>query len=78
MRPINRALLASFVEYAVNGAVSNKEWDRFIVNHYQDPIMEHARHECSKIFHDTPSSNNLTIEQRDILLGLAKELRHSA
>ena len=77
MRPIDRKLLASFIEYAANGVVTQNEWHRFIVNHYQDPAMEHARHECSRIFYATPDANKLSPEEMKYLFQLAKELRNA-
>ncbi len=75
MRPIDRQLLASFIEYAASGVVTQNEWHRFVVNHYQDPKMEHARHECARIFHAHPEASKLPAVEKNYLYQLAKELR---
>ncbi len=48
-RPITQSLLASFIEYAASNRVTDIEWDRFVVQHYQDEQMENARRECARI-----------------------------
>ena len=76
IRPINRNMLASFIEYAANGVVKASEWDRFAVSHYQDKIMENARRECVRIFHASANTGKLLpTEDRDRLYRLARELR---
>jgi hypothetical protein len=47
-RKINKRLLASFIEYAVENKVTDLENKRFLVNHYSDELMEIARRECSR------------------------------
>ncbi len=75
MRSIDRKLLASFIEYAANGVVTPNEWHRFIVNHYQDAKMEHARHECARIFHAYQEPGKLPASEKHYLYQLAQELR---
>jgi hypothetical protein len=53
-RPLNRKLLASFIEYAVKGVVTPIEWSRFITTYYPDSVMEHARRECARILQALP------------------------
>lgn len=77
MHPIDRKLLASFIEYAANGVVNQNEWYRFMVNHYQDPKMEHARHECARIFYTHKEARKLPAGEKDYLYQLAKELRNA-
>ena len=74
-RPIDRKLLASFIEYAVKGVVTNIEWDRFIITHYPDSVMEHARVECVRILQAAPGASKLSTADRDYLNQLAKDLR---
>ncbi len=76
-RPISKSLLATFVEYAARKVVTASEWQRFIVNHYQDSEMEHARVECARIFHECQSKESLPDEARTYLEGLARDLRQS-
>ncbi len=75
LRPISKSLLATFVEYAARRVVTAAEWQRFIVNHYQDPKMEHARVECARIFHEYQGNGPLPDEARTYLEGLARDLR---
>jgi hypothetical protein len=49
-RVIDNKLLASFIEYAAKGVVTPFEWGRFIITHYPDEKMEHARAECVQVF----------------------------
>jgi hypothetical protein len=77
-RPIDRKLLASFIEYASNGVVTSLEWHRFVINHYADPLMERARSECARIFHEERDPKHISIEHRNALLLLAEELRCTA
>jgi hypothetical protein len=77
-RPIDRKLLASFIEYVSNGVITPLEWHRFAVNHYADPVMERARSECVRISHVERDPKHISIEHRNSLLLLAKELRGSA
>jgi hypothetical protein len=74
-RPINRKLLAAFIEYAATGVVTQLEWKRFAVNHYQDPVMEKARANCVRFFHNHSGTDKLSSDDRDFLRVLAKELR---
>lgn len=76
-RPIDRKLLASFIEYAANGVVSTNEWHRFIVNHYSDQLMENARSECARILRGRPDPKTVPADDRDLLYRLAKELRNA-
>jgi hypothetical protein len=77
-RPLDRKLLASFIEYAVKGVVTNIEWDRFIVTHYPDSVMEHARCECARMIIAARGASNLSTADRDYLYQLAKDLRSTA
>lgn len=75
VRPIDRNLLASFIEYAANGAITSTEWNRFAVNHYQDDTMEQARAECVRILQSYAGTAEVSLEDRDHLHRLAKNLR---
>lgn len=77
LRPIDRKLLASFIEYAANGVVTNAEWSRFATNHYGDTLMEKARVECVRILCGYPNPRKLGAEDRLRLHGLARRLRES-
>lgn len=74
-REIDNRLMASFIDYAVANKVSSEEWGRFIVNHYHDSELEHARRECCRIL----SGNNDSVSEQDkeYLYALAKSLRAS-
>lgn len=78
LRPIDRKLLASFIEYAANGVVTNTEWSRFATNHYGDTLMEEARAECVRILCAHPDPRTLVAEDRMRLHHLAQWLRGSA
>jgi len=77
LRPIDRGLLASFIEYAANGVVTNAEWSRFATNHYGDTLMEEARAECVRILCAHSDPRKLAAEDRLRLQNLAKRLRES-
>jgi hypothetical protein len=47
--PVKRSLLATFIEYAATDRGAAVEWDRFVVQPYQDEQMENARRECVRI-----------------------------
>lgn len=71
-RPIDRKLLASFIEYAIEAKVTKLEWERFMVNHYPDSLMESARRECAKRLGG--HTNLLSNEIKSSLYDLAKKL----
>lgn len=74
-KKIDRKLLASFIEYAVEGKVTNLEWDRFMIIHYSDSLMESARCECVRLLGghtDLPTS-----EVKKDLYRLAGKLREN-
>lgn len=76
LRPIDRKLLASFIEYVANGVIKNSEWERFAVNHYNDEIMEAARRECVRICIEKNDPKDLPQEDKDKLYKIARELRN--
>jgi hypothetical protein len=43
-----RIRLANFFERLATVGVSCDEWSQYIATHYQDPIMEQARHSVAK------------------------------
>lgn len=71
-------LLATFLEYAARQVVTTGEWHRFIVNHYQDEAMEHARSECARIFFEHCSNDPLPSAAQNYLKELARYLRESS
>jgi hypothetical protein len=73
-RPITRSLLATFIEYAARDCVTPLEWSRFIVNHYQDEVMERARVDCVRILQNVPSGK-VTSADMDRLYAIADALR---
>lgn len=77
LRPIDKTLLASFLEYAANGVVTMAEWRRFAINHYEDSMMEDARAECVRILCANPDPQTLLAEDRQRLHHLARGLRES-
>lgn len=74
-RPMCPALLASFLEYAARNMVTTAEWNRFIVNHFQDPMLEHARSECARLFIEHNRLELLPTDKQNYLELLAKRLR---
>ncbi len=74
-RILDRRLLASFIEYAAEGKVTAIEWNRFMVNHYSDDLMERARVECIRFC--AGHSGTIVLEQKESLYQLARELRES-
>ena len=74
-RPIDRSLLASFIEYAASGVVTSQEWQRFAANHFQDEVMEEARSEFVRIFHKSRNLPKLSAEEQQHLNQLASRLR---
>jgi hypothetical protein len=74
-RKIDRNLLASFIEYAVDKKVSNLEWERFMVNHYSDLQMENARRECVKCLGGHTELETIAIKEK--LFVIARNLREN-
>ena len=74
-RITDRKLLASFIEYAAEGKVTNSEWNRFAVEHYSDQIMESARAECVQLLIGHSSSSPKNQNTKNKLYSLAKMLR---
>ena len=77
LRPIDRKILASFIEYVANSVIKNSEWERFAVNHYSDEIMETARRECVRICLEKKDPKGLSLEEKDKLYKIARELRNA-
>ena len=77
LRIIDRKLLASFIEYAVEGKVTSLEWNRFIIEHYQDSMMESARSRCAQLLGGYGENPPESIEVKNELHKLAKELREN-
>jgi len=71
---ITPKLLASFIEYAIDGKVTHMEWERFVLQHYDDPSLEKARSECARVMGGYAEHKSVT-ENREYLLKLSKELR---
>jgi hypothetical protein len=74
-RIIDRNLLASFIEYAVDKKVSKLEWERFMVNHYSDSQMENARRECVKCLGGHAELKSNAIKEK--LFAIARDLREN-
>ncbi len=77
-RPIDKKLLASFIDYVANGVVTAAELDRFTVNHYPDPKMEKARQECVRVYQKKKNLNSIDLADKEYLFQLADNLRNSA
>jgi hypothetical protein len=79
-RPITRSLLASFIEYAAKGCVTDIEWNRFAVNHYPDAQMEEARRECVRVLAIEGKGDYRQVPRADLdrLYSIATDLRGSA
>jgi hypothetical protein len=78
-RPVTRSLLASFIEYAAKGVIKEQEWFRFVVAHYQDPLMEAARVECARILGAGRVGELSRVPQADLerLHAIARQLRET-
>jgi len=74
--PITRSLLATFIEYAATDRVTAIEWDRFVIQHYQDEQMERARRECARIL-GGPRKRPIPKPELERLYLIAHELRAS-
>ncbi len=74
-RTLDRRLLASFIEYAAEGKVSAIEWNRFMINHYSDDLMERARIECVRFC--AGYSESIVREKKEYLYQMARELRET-
>ena len=74
-REIDRKLLASFIEYAVESKVTVLESERFLVNHYSDELMEMARKECSRYL--SGYSETEETEVKEMLYKIAGKLRET-
>jgi len=72
---IDRKLLASFIESAVEGKVTSLEWNRFIIEHYQDAMMESARSRCAQLLGGFGENPPESIEVKNELYKLAKKLQ---
>ncbi len=73
-RNIDRKMLASFIEYAIERKVMLKEWGRFIVRRYQDEEMEEVRLEFAKLlcgYGEAPPDSQKT---KDILYEISGKL----
>jgi hypothetical protein len=74
--PITRSLLATFIEYAATDRVTAVEWNRFVVQHYQDEHMENARRECARIL-GGPRKRPMPKTELERLYSIADDLRES-
>lgn len=72
-RPVTKTLLASFIEYALEGKVTLLEWNRFIIEHYADVEMENARIACARILRK--GSSNVTDVDKSEFLEIVDRLR---
>ena len=79
-RPITRSLLATAIEYAAQSKLQPLEWDRFFIqkdigpHDYPDEVMEWARSETVRIFHEHPMGP-LPEEARNELYKVVARLR---